>query len=601
MLKNLKWLVVLVFCIAATATHAQRNAGQFESAPTGKPGKRIALVIGNNDYKTENNLAPLRNPVNDADDIGATLKGFGFEVVTRKNLDRSQMLDALEQFRLRAGGSEAALFFFAGHGQQERNKNYLMPIDGKAHTTSEVIGTGIDVNEQVLVQLEGSTKIAIVMLDACRTSASGKARGGLHGLAEIERPEGSVIAYATAPNKTAAEISGNGRNGLWTQSLLKAFKGNDLSLDGVLYTASLETRKSSGGVQTPHSNGDDILKKHFRFRVTVDPGPVAVEQMFWESIKDSTDAADFEAYLKKFPKGNYKELAENRLHRIRKPPVPTSAPAPAPTPAPTPAPQPLVTAGKVFRDCPDCPEMVVIPAGRFTMGSPANEKDRSSDEGPQHEVSVKSFALGKTEVTFAQWDACVAAGGCSHRPGDEGWGRGTRPAINVSWSDAQAYVKWLNTKTGKSYRLPSEAEWEYAARAGSTTARPWGNNAGDACRYANVYDATGERVNKFGWETHKCDDGEAKTAPVGKYVANGFGLHDMIGNVWEWVEDCHHDSYSGAPSDGSAWTSGKCDVRVLRGGSWRGGPGFARSARRSGGGSAERDVSSGFRLARMLP
>ena len=243
--------------------------------------------------------------------------------------------------------------------------------------------------------------------------------------------------------------------------------------------------------------------------------------------------------------------------------------------------------GHVFRDCPACPEMVVVPAGSFMMGSPGSEKDRDDDEGPVHRVTISApFAVGMYEVTFEEWDACVrGGGGGGYRPDDEDWGRGRRPAINVSWEDAQAYVDWLSRKTGGSYRLLSESEWEYAARAGTTTRHHWGDDIGR--NRANCEDC-GSR-----WD-------DEKTAPVGSFGANGFGLHDVHGNVWEWVEDCRNDSYAGAPSDGSAWESGNCDQRVLRGSSWGYDPRYLRAANRGWNGTGYRHDSSGFRVARTL-
>jgi formylglycine-generating enzyme required for sulfatase activity len=257
--------------------------------------------------------------------------------------------------------------------------------------------------------------------------------------------------------------------------------------------------------------------------------------------------------------------------------------------------------GETFRDCDDCPEMVVIPAGSFRMGSPEGERGRASDEGPVHTVTFdRPFAIAKHEVTFDEWDACVRDGGCKHEPGDAGWGRGDRPVINVGWDDAREYLDWLSGKTGGRYRLPSEAEWEYAARAGTMTARFWGDDPDAACRYANVYDETGKREHGFSGTHHACDDGYAKTAPVGAFAANGFGLNDMLGNVWEWTEDCWNDGYEGAPSDGTARTEGDCGRRVVRGGAWDFAPDFVRSANRSRSSTENRDNGLGFRPARTF-
>jgi formylglycine-generating enzyme required for sulfatase activity len=238
-----------------------------------------------------------------------------------------------------------------------------------------------------------------------------------------------------------------------------------------------------------------------------------------------------------------------------------------------------------FAECKKgCPTLVVVPAGSFTMGSPESEKGKD-DERPQHEVTfAKPFAVGKFDVTFAEWDACVEAGACP-RASDGGWGRGGRPVINVSWDDTKLYVAWLSRLTGKEYRLLSEAEWEYAARAGTTTRYYWGDDIGKGD--ANC-DGCGSQ-----WDFKQ-------TAPVGSFKPNAFGLYDMHGNVLRWVEDCYHSSYTAAPSDGSAWTTGDCSSRVLRGGNWSGDEWVLRSAFRVGNPNDFRDDGRGFRLGRTL-
>jgi formylglycine-generating enzyme required for sulfatase activity len=239
-----------------------------------------------------------------------------------------------------------------------------------------------------------------------------------------------------------------------------------------------------------------------------------------------------------------------------------------------------------FRECAiDCPEMVVIPAGEFTMGSPATEKDRYDDEGPQHKVTIaRPFTVAKFDVTFAEWDACVLVGGCPqiHELGKE---QRTKPVVNVSWDQAQQYVAWFSQMTGKPYHLLTEAEWQYAARAGTTTVYYWGDEIGTG--NADCNGCGSQVVGK-------------KTAPVGSFAPNAFGLHDMVGNVYQWVEDCNHHDYSGAPTDGSAWTSGDCMSRVLVGGSWFVQPRELRSASRSWDSPGLRYDGAGFRVARTL-
>jgi formylglycine-generating enzyme required for sulfatase activity len=246
------------------------------------------------------------------------------------------------------------------------------------------------------------------------------------------------------------------------------------------------------------------------------------------------------------------------------------------------------------------PEMVTIPPGKFLMGSPKTEelwKEYDGREEPQHEVWIDyTFAFSKHPVTFAEWDAAIAAGAKLEKPGDQGWGRDRRPVINVSWNDAKAYIAWLNSKLGlegraDAYRLPGEAEWEYACRAGTTT--PFGFGATISTAQANY---NGECTYGAGKKGEK----RGKTAPVGSFPANGFGLHDMHGNVWEWCEDVWNANYNGAPADGSAWLTGNASFRVLRGGSWNNPPEYLRSAFRFRLNPSGRFFSVGFRVARTL-
>ncbi len=257
--------------------------------------------------------------------------------------------------------------------------------------------------------------------------------------------------------------------------------------------------------------------------------------------------------------------------------------------------------GKKFRDCEDCPELVVVPSGSYEMGSPSWEEGRYDTEGPVHRVVISEpFAVGVYEVTFREWDACRGAGGCSHSPDDPGWGRGDHPVIDVSWEDAKAYVRWLSVETGAEYRLLSESEWEYAARGGMDTSRYWGRSESGQCKHANGADRSAKAVYDD-WLVAACDDGHVHTSPAGSFRANRYGLYDVLGNVWEWVEDCWHDSYRGAPSDGRAWTTGgDCARRVLRGGSWYLKPWSLRSANRGWDESGLRDILVGFRVARTL-
>ncbi|MFO1084881.1 MAG: formylglycine-generating enzyme family protein [Reyranellaceae bacterium] len=282
-----------------------------------------------------------------------------------------------------------------------------------------------------------------------------------------------------------------------------------------------------------------------------------------------------------------------------------------------------------FRDCDQCPEMVPIPLGSFVMGAEPGEEEREKVPrdhrglaAPRRSVSItERFSLGRYEVTRGQYAAFVSATGRAAGPscwslGPDGKWRDRQgmswlapgfaqteadPVVCVSWHDAQAYVQWLSTTTGKKYRLPSEAEWEYAARAGSSTSRYWGDDRDQACRFANLSDRTAAQL--LNWsadpeETFQCSDEHVYTAPVGKFQANAFGLHDMLGNVWEWVEDCGNDDYEGAPATQGARLTGNCNLRVARGGGWYADPHEVRAAARDTEAADSRHDGYGFRVVR---
>lgn len=248
----------------------------------------------------------------------------------------------------------------------------------------------------------------------------------------------------------------------------------------------------------------------------------------------------------------------------------------------TPAADGTLSTGEVFQDCVECPQMVVIPSGQFMMGS---EKERS-EEKPAHQVDINEpFALSVFEVSYQEWQVCMKEGGCRYDPGEHVALNNTSPVSDISWDDAQSYVKWLSAKTGEVYRLPSEAEWEYAARAGTTTTYSWGDDTGAG--QANCQGCGSQ------WDNQQA-------APVGSFQANPFGLYDMHGNIWEWTADCWNSSYRNAPADGSAWLKGDCLARVLRSGSWKQEADYMRAARRSW---YDRDVRyylHGMRVAKTL-
>jgi formylglycine-generating enzyme required for sulfatase activity len=322
--------------------------------------------------------------------------------------------------------------------------------------------------------------------------------------------------------------------------------------------------------------------------------PEQFELAFWNSIKDSTHASDYEAYLKAYPKGRFATLAKARLDRLRAPSAPLqSAPASAPPPktkapparppmpATNAAPVPLAAGGPEIRDCQGCPVLVALPADGFTMGNNASDPS----EKPAHHVRLGApFAIGKFEVTVQQWNACADAGGCPKIPQPANTPLNA-PMRDVSWDDAQQYVKWLASVSGKPYRLPTEAEWEFAARGGTATPYWWGAKM-----------TTGKASCKDCGPPWSAE----RPANAGSFAANPYGLYDTSGSVWEWVADCWHNNFKDAPADGRAWDEPNCRVRVIRGGSWREGAAYMVTSTRFKYDAGVRQSQNGFRVARAL-
>jgi formylglycine-generating enzyme required for sulfatase activity len=363
----------------------------------------------------------------------------------------------------------------------------------------------------------------------------------------------------------------------------------------------------------------------------------------WEAVKNTANIAALDDFIRQFggvpvygplARARREELAKQQHTAVVAPPVkpavvdpcegPVTPAFPSRCAAPLTAQQERGLHSKdAFRECGNCPEMVVVPAGSFTMGSPENEESRLSNEGPQHVVTIgKPFAVGKMHVTVDQFDEFVREtryeasrpgcwtyeGGKGERRADRSWRNPgyaqerTHPVVCVAPSDAMAYVDWLAKKTGKSYRLLSEAEWEYAARGRTSPGaypRFWfGNDEKELCQNGNGPDQRARDILEKSLRIVPCSDGYAYTSPAGHYTPNAFGLYDMAGNAWQWTADCLHGGYNGAPADGSAWTTGNCSSRMARGGSWFDDARYLRAATRIL--HAWVNFNVGFRLAREL-
>ena len=538
---------------------------------------RVALVVGNGDYAA---IGALPNPGNDAADVSAALGRLGFDVTTVRDADLASMNEALRLFARDSAGADVALVFYAGHGLEVDGVNYLVPVDARLERDTDVEYEALAL-DRVLRATSGAS-LRVVILDACRDNPLARSmrrtgatrsisRGSFGELDEGLLGDETLVAYAAAAGTTAAD--GTGRNSPYTAALL-SYLERPLEIGILFREVRARVLESTDGEQRPHEYAS-LLGEHYLggasepVTVTavdsVSGAALTQETVFWQSIAGSENPADFEAYLAQFPAGVFARLARNRMAELGAgagdPPI-VERPRPGGATRPS-ADRPVPpTRGREFRDCDDCPEMVVVPAGRFRMGCVSGSDGCWDDERPVHDVEVASFALSKYEVTrgqFAVFAAATAheARGCGvyawqvrsfardrweweddaraswREPGFDQ--RENEPVTCVSWEDAQAYVRWLSAETGEDYRLPSEAEWEYAARAGTTTRFYWGTSASEHCAHGNGADRSAERAftrQEYRWSFSDCSDGAVRTALVGSYSPNAFGLYDMAGNVW---------------------------------------------------------------------
>ena len=683
----MNWVYLLVLAVGLAFANAPAHADTE---------RRVALIIGNDAYK---GLKPLDNAVNDARAMAAELKGLGWATTVKVNAGRREMNGAMADFSEQLAGGAVGLFYYAGHGIEAGGQNFLVPVDAVLEREADLSSEAVDAGRLVQAMKTAKNRLNIVILDACRDNPL-KGRSGSRGLAVLPASgAGLFLAYAAGPGEKA-EDGAKGANGVFTAELVKALREPGLRIEDVFKKATTGVRARTAGKQVPWVQAS--IEGDFYFR----PGSAARNEaggagggndgLFWSSIKDSRDASDFQAYLDRYPSGDFAALARTRLDKLKGTTQTAALVPPRPEPVLDALDRELVAGrkaslrdapeakakliaslsegdtvqvtgkvkgenwyavnrkgqtayvvtdtleepatykerkarevraaaeeeglrqqaaaaeeeerqrqqlaalaaagqerqrqqaaarspGSVFRDCADCPEMVVVPAGSFMMGS----DDGSSDEKPVHPVTIaRAFAVGKYEVTQAEWQAVMGT-----NPSKFSGAR--NPVEQVSWDDAQDFIRRLNEKvrsvvsvsTGGDgpYRLLTEAEWEYAARAGTTTTYSCGDSAGCLSSSA-VY-------------SH---NSSSRTAQVGSKVANAFGLHDMHGNVWEWVQDCYADSYANAPSDGGLSMGSNACSRVLRGGSWGYDPRYLRSAGRSRRSADGRGSGLGFRLARTL-
>jgi formylglycine-generating enzyme required for sulfatase activity len=445
-------------------------------------GRRVALIIGNEAYPA----SPLKNPVADARLIEAVLRErLKFDAVTLvSNLDTRKLRLAINQFVVDSEGVDAAFLFFSGHGMQPSTggRSYLLPVDANPQSDVELDSDGVAVDTivQRLEDLARPARLRVVVLDACRNNPfSQRYKSQVKGLAAL-RPgdQYTLVGYATKEGSVADD--GVGRHSPYAAALAKALEQADtVPVRRLFERTAAEVKKVTANRQLLRTYGDlpsEVLL--LGGEVALDDGfgksaapSIDDELILWQGAERLATTAGYETYLKRYPKGRFADLAALNLDRLLQPP-PKADPW---------------AVGAVFKDCPECPEMVVIPEGQFLMGSPDTETGRAIDEGPQRRVQVERIAVGKYEVTFGQWKACVLDGACQQGTRRGGtWGGDDHPVVQIDWNDAQDYVDWVSRKTGQLYRLLTEAQWEYAARAGTTGPRWWGASDDETCRYANV-------------------------------------------------------------------------------------------------------------------
>lgn len=602
----MSWLRHLSLAICALLLLAAPGLAQDGGA---RPD-RVALVIGNAAYP----LAPVADAISDARAVAAALRDGGFDVVIAEDANGPALQDAIATFagKLRRGAH--AVVFYSGHAVQLRHRNFLVPVDQRLRSASEIAQAAVDLDMLIDALIVARPASAIVVLDASRDNPwQTELAGSSKGLLPIERMDAVSVMFTAAPGRTVADTGARGNPAIdeWVKAIRTPGLDMTAALARTREAVARLTRRGqqiwtsseppAGLIVTPVARPAQVAQTS---RAVIPLPPMespaarqdAYELAFWESIRASENPAEYRAYLNAYPNGRFAGLAKTREQQYAArqpavaapPPAPQAAPAPSGNvasvrePARSPAsapPSAAPSSAKTVRDCEGCPELTLIQPGTFEMG--ANELYEF--EKPVHAVTIRNgFYIGLREVTFEEWDACVDQGGCTHRPNDRNLGRGKRPVTDIHWNEANAYLAWLSTKTGRKYRLPSEAEWEYAARGGTATTYPWGATM------------VKERANCVG-----CNDPTRRQAiETGQYPANGFGLYDMAGNAAEWVADCWSDSYRTTPRDGSAFTAPGCRERVLRGGSFNNDPRYLRSAARFKYEADVRFYTNGFRVVR---
>ena len=553
---------------------------------------RVALVIGNAGYTDAPDLPQAKN---DAQAMAQTLKQLGFQVILALDADKRGMDDAVKRFGARIENGGVALFYYSGHGlQADDGLNYLVPLASGITKPADIPYQAVSAN-WILASMEewNERGVNLMILDACRNPL--KVKGGADGLAPME-VTGSLVAYATAANQRA-RIEPGATFSIYTKHLLNVLQTNPCQKIRDLFAEVADSVALSGSGQQPYIVQSPLVGR-FQFAECAAPTPEPAQP----TPRPSQEGKSTQPPA---PPQQGGEQTSPRLNQEGTGVVGSC--------------WENATPGAICAEPTTGMEFVFVPGGCFQMGQTETEKAQLikevgeknyaswyADELPRHEVCLQGFWMGRYEVTNAQYRRFKKDHDSQSYEGKSLNGD-DQPVVMVSWNDAQAFLKQLNAaasvethgRASLQFRLPTEAEWEYAARGGTEKIRYWGDDPKhtQACAYANVADQSAKKL-WTNWTVHECDDDYAVTAPVGRFQPNAFGLYDMLGNVWEWCQDTYHENYNGAPNDGSAWGSlgDEKANRLLRGGSWLINPNYCRSADRDRNDPDNRNDNVGARV-----
>ena len=521
---------------------------------------RLALIIGNSAYQSA--TAPLPTAKNDARALADELRRSGFDIDLKLDLGKADMQGAIDAFANRIGTGMTALFYFSGFGVQVERQSYLMPVNVDSYRAEDVRRDGVSLDSIITAIHRRGAKVKIIIIDAARRNPfERRFRSSAEGLASPSPPENTLALYSAVPGQVIADRSGT--NSVFMSELIKEIRAANVGSAGsanaenVFNHLKIGVNQASNGEQVPWVASSLVEELYF------DPRHVPSQQHGGTTHQTKLDI-----------------------------------------PKDTPLPYTLevgLTENVRFRECASCPEMVVVPEGEYTMGSPEDERDRSTSEGPPHPVKIpRRFAVGKLKITRYEFESFIKETGYS--AGDRCWtvedGKteeridrsfrnpgfeqdSSHPVVCINWDDANAYVTWLSKKTGKPYRLLSESEWEYVARAGTKSPFWWGSSV------------SSEQANYEG-------AGKSKTVPADMFKPNPWGLYQVSGHAFEWVEDCWNENYQSAPGNDWVRLAGNCTGHVRRAGAWNTTGKMLRSAYREWRRTTIRGSNMGVRVARTL-